>query len=122
MERDESRLVLDATARVLKEMLSANAIDASEVVSIFFTMTPDLRSAFPAEAAREVGLTDTALLCAREIDVPGSVARVVRILVHFNTDGRGVGRQGRLSGGREGPPAGPCLRRRPGPSPWSGPG
>jgi chorismate mutase len=86
VERDESRLVLDATARLLKEVLAANAIEPSEVASIFFTSTPDLRSAFPAEAAREVGLTQTALLCAQEIDVPGAVPKVVRILVHFNTD------------------------------------
>lgn len=86
VERDDARLVLDATARLLREMLAANAIDMAEVVSIFFTATEDLSSAFPAEAAREVGLTDTALLCAREIDVPGSVRRVVRILLHYNTD------------------------------------
>jgi chorismate mutase len=86
VERDESRLVLDATARLLKEVLASNAIDEREVVSIFFTATPDLVSAFPAEAAREAGLTDTALLCAREIDVPGAVPRVVRMLIHFNTE------------------------------------
>jgi chorismate mutase len=86
VERDDARLVLDATARLLQEMLAANAIESAEVVSIFFTATEDLRSAFPAEAAREVGLTDTALLCAREIDVPGAVPRVVRILLHYNTD------------------------------------
>ena len=86
VERDDARLVLDATARLLTQMLEENTIDTAEVVSIFFTATEDLRSAFPAEAAREVGLTDTALLCAREIDVPGSVPRVVRILLHYNTD------------------------------------
>jgi chorismate mutase len=86
VERDEARVVLDATARLLREVMSANAIDPEEVVSIFFTATPDLRSAFPAEAAREAGLTQTALMCAQEMDVPGAVAKVVRILIHFHTE------------------------------------
>ncbi|MCA1727352.1 MAG: chorismate mutase [Actinobacteria bacterium] len=86
VERDEARVVLDATARLLQEMIATNAVEADEVVSIFFTMTGDLSSAFPAEAAREAGLTQTALLCAREIDVPGAVPRVIRILLHYNTE------------------------------------
>lgn len=100
VERDEPRLVLDATARVLKEILAANDVDPTEVVSIFFTMTPDLSSAFPAEAAREVGLTDTALLCARELDVPGAVSRVIRILLHYNTDAEARVRDVYLEGAR----------------------
>lgn len=86
VERDEARHVLDATARLLGQILSANDVAAEDVVSIFFTATEDIRSAFPAEAAREVGLTDAALLCAREMDVDGAVPRVIRILVHFHSD------------------------------------
>jgi chorismate mutase len=55
-------------------------------VSILFTVTDDLRSVFPAEAARKMGLGKVPLLCAREIDVPGAMRSVVRVLMHFRSD------------------------------------
>ena|SRR5436190_23954475 len=83
--RDSRESVLDATEELLREILQRNAIGADDVVSIIFTATADLRSAFPAEAARRMGLADVPLLCARELDVDGALPSVVRVLVHFST-------------------------------------
>jgi chorismate mutase len=83
---DEAPALLDATARLLAAMLERNEVDTEDLVSILFTATDDLRSAFPAEAARRMGLGVVPLMCAREIPVAGSMPRVVRILLHFHSD------------------------------------
>jgi chorismate mutase len=85
VDRDESEAVLSATERVLSAMLERNNVQAGDLVSAFFTVTDDLRSAFPAEAARRMGLGRVPLLCAQEIPVAGSMPMVIRILVHFHT-------------------------------------
>jgi chorismate mutase len=86
VERDEAEAVLSATERLLSAMLERNHLaDADDLVSAFFTVTDDLRSAFPAEAARRMGLGRVPLLCAREIPVTGSMPMVVRVLLHFHT-------------------------------------
>jgi chorismate mutase len=82
---DSAGAVLDATERLVSEMLERNALAAEDIVSVFFTATPDLRSAFPAEAARRIGLGKVPLLCAQEIHVAGAMHRVVRVLIHFHT-------------------------------------
>ncbi|HSL12160.1 MAG TPA: chorismate mutase [Actinomycetota bacterium] len=78
--------VLAATEKLLSAVLDRNAIVSDDLVSILFTATEDLVSAFPAEAARRMGLGAVPLLCAREIPVEGSMASVVRILVHFHSE------------------------------------
>ena len=78
--------VLSATGRLLSAMLDRNAVEADDIVSVFFTATEDLRSAFPAEAARRLGLGRVPLMCAQEIPVAGAMPRVVRVLMHFHTD------------------------------------
>jgi chorismate mutase len=79
--------ILQATRELLGEMLRLNGIAAfDEIVSVLFTTTPDLTATFPAEAARELGMNLVPLLCASEIDVPGTLGRCVRVLLHVNTD------------------------------------
>lgn len=85
MAEDSAEAVLGATERLITEMLERNAVAAQDIVSVFFTATPDLRAAFPAEAARRMGLGTVPLLCAQEIAVVGAMGRVVRILMHFDT-------------------------------------
>src|SRR5436190_21788456 len=85
VERDDRDAVLDATERLLRELVERNGVGGDDVVSIVFTATGDLRSVFPAEAARRMGMTDVPLLCARELDVEGALGMVVRVLVHFLT-------------------------------------
>src|SRR5204863_2046848 len=74
-----------ATSRLVSELLRRNQFETADIVSIIFTVTPDLHSGFPAEAARELGLTDVPLLCAQEIGVAGAMERVIRVLMHVNT-------------------------------------
>lgn len=84
--RDTPAEVLDASERLVRAMLERNAIETEDLVSILFTATDDLRSAFPAEAARRMGLGLVPLMCAREIPVQGSMPSVVRALMHFHTE------------------------------------
>jgi chorismate mutase len=83
---DDAEALLGSTERLLSTVLRSNGIDAEDLVSIMFTVTEDLRSAFPAEAARRMGLGRIPLMCAQEIPVAGSMPSVVRILLHFHSD------------------------------------
>jgi chorismate mutase len=78
--------LLSATQKLLEAMLQSNRVAKADLISILFTATDDLRSAFPAEAARRMGLGLVPLMCATEIPVEGSMTSVVRVLVHFNSD------------------------------------
>jgi chorismate mutase len=87
VEENSSADILSATRELLRELLSRNSIeDFSEIVTIIFTTTPDLSAAFPAEAARDLGMKQVPLLCATEIAVPNSLPRVIRVLLQLNTD------------------------------------
>jgi chorismate mutase len=83
---DTPPCVLDATERLLRAMLDRNAVADDDLISVLFTATGDLVSAFPAEAARRLGLGAVPLMCAREIRVEGSMPRVVRVLMHFHSE------------------------------------
>ena len=83
---DDVDALLGSTERLLSTVLQRNEIDAEDLVSIMFTVTEDLRSAFPAEAARSMGLGRVPLMCAQEIPVAGSMPSVVRILAHFHSE------------------------------------
>ena len=85
---DEGRAIVDATERLLAEMIGRNGIATEDLVSMIFTTTSDLSAEFPAAAARALGLSSVPLLCAREIDVPGSVPRCIRVLMHLYTTRR----------------------------------
>jgi chorismate mutase len=86
---DERDAILAATTELMQALLDRNALTAADLVSCLFTLTPDLHAEFPAVAAREMGLSAVPLMCARELDVPGSMPRVIRVLVHcYLPDGR----------------------------------
>jgi chorismate mutase len=78
--------IVQETKGLLASMVSDNGINAEDIASILFTLTPDLNAEFPAVAAREMGFSDVPLICAAEIPVSGSLASCVRILIHWNTD------------------------------------
>lgn len=79
--------ILEATRTLLLAILKANpSLRPEDIASIFFTLTPDLNATYPAFAARQLGWDHTPLLCAQEVPVPGAMQRVVRVLVHWNTD------------------------------------
>jgi chorismate mutase len=79
---NDAGAILAATDELMREMLARNELGAQDLVSCIFTLTPDLDAAFPAQAARELGLSAVPLLCAREIPVPGALPRVIRVLIH----------------------------------------
>ena len=82
MEDNESGAILSATEELLLAVLERNELEAADLVSCIFTLTDDLDAEFPAVAARRIGLDGVPLLCTREIPVPGSLPRVIRVLVH----------------------------------------
>lgn len=81
-DRDE---ILAATTEMLQLLIKKNELQTEDIVSALFTLTDDLDAEFPALAARYLGWTEVALMCAREIPVPGSLRKCVRVLLHVNT-------------------------------------
>jgi len=83
---DTAEAVLTATERLVRAVLDRNEVAIEDLISILFTATDDLRSAFPAEAARRMGLASVPLLCTQEISVVGAMRSVIRLLAHFHSD------------------------------------
>ncbi|WAM32854.1 chorismate mutase [Caldicellulosiruptor morganii] len=73
--------IITSTQELLSEILTKNQLKKEEIVFILFTMTKDLKSAFPAYAARLMGFTDVPLICAQELDIEGALERCIRVLV-----------------------------------------
>jgi chorismate mutase len=85
LEVDEREHLLERVAEMVQTAMTRNSVDSDDLVSVIFTSTPDVMCEFPAYAARVIGITDVPLLCAQEIDVPGAVPRVIRMLAHVET-------------------------------------
>jgi chorismate mutase len=83
---DDTALIRDATRELLATLVQENGVDVDDIVSVLFTMTPDLHEDFPAYAAREMGWLDVPLLCMAEIDVPGALPRCIRVLIHLMSE------------------------------------
>jgi chorismate mutase len=92
VEENTAEAILEATDELMRTLIDRNALDADEMVSCIFTCTGDLDAEFPAVAARNLGLSNVPLLCAREIDVPGSLPRVIRVMLHCYADPAGEAR------------------------------
>lgn len=86
VQTDAREAVLAATTELLQALVAANDIQVDDIASIIFTVTPDLKSEYPARAARQLGWTDVALLGALEMDVPAGLKRCIRVLLHVNTE------------------------------------
>jgi chorismate mutase len=85
VEHNDREEILAATAELLELLISRNNLHPEDVASVIFTVTDDLDAEFPALAARFLGWTEVALMCTREIPVPGSLEKCIRILLHVNT-------------------------------------
>lgn len=85
VERNDRDEILAATKELLELIIRQNDLHPEDIASAIFTVTADLDAAFPALAARQMGWTDVPLLCAREIPVPGSLSKCIRVLLHVNT-------------------------------------
>jgi chorismate mutase len=82
-ERNSREAILGATEELMRTMIGRNSLEADDMVSCIFTTTADLDAEFPAVAARQLGLDNVPLLCTREIPVPGSMERVIRVMLHY---------------------------------------
>ncbi|HEX6482830.1 MAG TPA: chorismate mutase [Ktedonobacteraceae bacterium] len=85
VERNMREDMLQATAELLQLLVQQNNLQVAAIASAIFTVTEDLDAAFPAAAARQLGWDEVALLCLREIPVPGSLQKCIRVLLHVNT-------------------------------------
>ncbi|HLI07386.1 MAG TPA: chorismate mutase [Ktedonobacteraceae bacterium] len=86
VEQNGREEILAATGELLQAIVRRNELETDQIASAIFTVTDDLNAAFPAVAARSLGWTEVALICAREIPVPGSLPRCIRVLLHVNTE------------------------------------
>jgi chorismate mutase len=86
VDENGAEAILEATQTLVREVMARNNLSSEDLVSCIFTCTDDLNAEFPAVAARGLGLSAVPLLCAREIDVPGSLPRVIRLLMHCYAD------------------------------------
>ena len=82
-KRNDADSILAATGELIEELMARNGVSADDFVSVIFTCTDDLDAQFPAVAARELGFSHVPLLCNREMDVPGAMERVIRVLGHY---------------------------------------
>jgi cytidylate kinase len=86
VEENTPEAINEASRLILENIISQNGINHEDIISIIFSVTNDLNAAFPAVAARQLGLNDIALMCTNEIDVPGSLKKCIRVMLSFNTD------------------------------------
>jgi chorismate mutase len=85
VEQDTRDEVIARTRELVQAVVDRNGLSPDDLVSILFTATDDIRSAFPAEAAREAGFTHVPLMCARELDIIDGIERCIRVMVHVHT-------------------------------------
>lgn len=83
VEHDDATEIRERTVELMRELLDRNDLTPDDIVSCIFTATPDLKAAFPAAAAREMGFDQVPLMCAVEIDVPGALPRIIRVMAHY---------------------------------------
>jgi chorismate mutase len=86
LERDEREHLHERVTELVRLVLEYNKLDDDDLISIWFSATEDIRSDYPAYAARKIGLTDVPLMCAQEMDVVEGMPRVVRVMAHVETD------------------------------------
>ena len=88
LEADDRDQVLERTVEMLQRLLDRNGLDPSDVISLFFTATDDVRSEFPAAAVRAAGIADVPMICARELGIVGNsnIPLCIRVLAHVDTD------------------------------------
>jgi chorismate mutase len=85
---DSSESIYSATRELLSALITANKLDPADIASVIFTTTPDLTAEHPARSARELGWTDTAILCVCEMETKKNLEKCIRVLIHWNTDKR----------------------------------
>ncbi|MEQ8175312.1 MAG: chorismate mutase [Syntrophomonadaceae bacterium] len=85
ISEDREDEIWSSTRELLQAIQEQNGFAVEDIASVFFSVTPDINSAFPAVAARAMGWDRVPLMCFQEIDVSGAVGLCIRILIHINT-------------------------------------
>lgn len=86
LDEDERDHLLASVTELIESLIEQNELDREDLISMILTSTPDLRSEFPAVAARELGIGDVPLLCAQELSIEGAMPRVIRVMMHVESD------------------------------------
>ena len=86
LDHDSRDHMLERVAEMVTDAMEANGLGVDDFISVIFTATSDLVSEFPAYAARQLGFGEVPLMCARELEIEGSMPRVVRMMAHVETD------------------------------------
>ncbi len=86
LDEDDRDQMLDRVSEMVLDVMEANGLEVDDFISVIFTATADLHSEFPAYAARQLGFGEVPLICARELEIAGSMPRVVRMMAHVETD------------------------------------
>lgn len=86
LQEDSREHMLERVAEMVLDVMAANGLEVDDFISVIFTATSDLVSEFPAYAARRLGFGDVPLICARELEIEGSMPRCVRMMAHVETD------------------------------------
>ena len=86
LDEDVRDHMLERVAEMVTDVMDANGLDVDDFISVIFTATSDLHAEFPAYAARRLGFGEIPLICARELEIDGSMPRVVRMLAHVETE------------------------------------
>ena len=92
VDHNDRDAILAASEQLVREVMERNDLPPARMVSCLFTMTVDLDAEFPAVAARGLGLDQVPLICAQEIDKPGAMPRLIRLLLHYYADDEHVPR------------------------------
>lgn len=86
IQNDLAEEIVSCTSELLQEIVSANNLDIMQITAIFFTCTKDITSAYPAKAARDIGIAQAALMCLQEMNVEKSLSKCIRVCVFYNED------------------------------------
>jgi chorismate mutase len=86
LDADDREHLLASVSELISAILESNRVDHDDLISMILTATPDLHSEFPALAARQLGIGDVPLICAQELDIAGAMPRVIRVMVHTETE------------------------------------
>jgi chorismate mutase len=86
IDEDTREQITDRVVELLEAMIERNGVEHDDLISVWFTATPDIHAMFPAEAARKIGWGDVPLLCAQELDITGATTRVIRVLAHLMSE------------------------------------
>ncbi|MEW9548516.1 chorismate mutase [Nonomuraea sp. NPDC050783] len=86
VDANDRASIIEGTTELVSTLMERNRLTTDDVISVLFTATPDLTAEFPALAARKLGFHEVPLICCTEIDVPGALPRVVRLMAHIETE------------------------------------